>query len=424
MALLPGVGFVSDVVGFGPNCESAVVWRSVSVAADQVASSLVLLDTASGRTVATLRDRGNGITLLGKSHDGRTWLLQDWDEDARQTSLLLLDVTAGQVAVLPLTAAELEQSWMARLSPDGRLVATYRMPEADGGADSPGGLVLWDTAGRRQRAYFSGWGSPYAFSADSRTLAAWKSAEETEHLGIVDLVSLTLQETAIQGRGRSGIEAALNGDGSYYARLMLDSAKPLQANGTDLVCWEVATGSVVVRDRVANIEPNYNPGTVRFGSGGNLFFLDDRRGAVRNYDLATGARRSNPAPEGERLDLSPHGRFLIWMSDGPALWRRLFDALGLNISLRNSAVCRLYDASTGHLHAVIPGAADIAWAPDGRSLAAQDHSWKDPWYVWDIPPRKPLTWFATAAGLLALPVMFLASWRCRRLRKEKASVAT
>jgi hypothetical protein len=36
--------------------------------------------------------------------------------------------------------------------------------------------------------------------------------------------------------------------------------------------------------------------------------------------------------------------------------------------------------------------------------------------LWDIPPRKSLTWFAAVAALLALPIALVAWRRTRKLR--------
>jgi hypothetical protein len=40
--------------------------------------------------------------------------------------------------------------------------------------------------------------------------------------------------------------------------------------------------------------------------------------------------------------------------------------------------------------------------------------------IWDIPRRKPLTWLALTAAVLALPLAGLAWRRSRRLRREVA----
>jgi len=60
------------------------------------------------------------------------------------------------------------------------------------------------------------------------------------------------------------------------------------------------------------------------------------------------------------------------------------------------------------------------WSSDGKLLAI---SRPDSLTVWDIPPRKPLTWFAAGATLLALPTFTIACRRVRRLRRQAAASA-
>jgi hypothetical protein len=63
----------------------------------------------------------------------------------------------------------------------------------------------------------------------------------------------------------------------------------------------------------------------------------------------------------------------------------------------------------------------VDYSTDGRFLAisfAQDEEFH--LHVWDVPPRKPLTWFAAGAVLLILPLAWLARRRVRRLRRAAA----
>jgi len=52
---------------------------------------------------------------------------------------------------------------------------------------------------------------------------------------------------------------------------------------------------------------------------------------------------------------------------------------------------------------------------DSKSFIVEDEG-VDTVYLWDIPPRKSLTWFAVGAALLAVPIALVASRRVRRLR--------
>jgi WD40 repeat protein len=76
----------------------------------------------------------------------------------------------------------------------------------------------------------------------------------------------------------------------------------------------------------------------------------------------------------------------------------------------------LVSANSGQLIATVRGDAEFArWSPDGSMLATVDQDEKTI-RIWDIPPRKPLTWFAAGAALLALPIAFVAWRRVRTLR--------
>jgi hypothetical protein len=62
----------------------------------------------------------------------------------------------------------------------------------------------------------------------------------------------------------------------------------------------------------------------------------------------------------------------------------------------------------------------MKFASDGRTLAIRGDGIVR---LWDIPPRKPLAWFLAAAGLLAMPVAWLARRRARALGRRAEAVA-
>jgi hypothetical protein len=79
----------------------------------------------------------------------------------------------------------------------------------------------------------------------------------------------------------------------------------------------------------------------------------------------------------------------------------------------------LLDTATGRLLLTLPDG-NAAFAPDGQSFAFISDGRPGTVELWDIPPRKPLTWFALAAAVLALPLAGLAWRRSHRLRREVA----
>jgi hypothetical protein len=82
----------------------------------------------------------------------------------------------------------------------------------------------------------------------------------------------------------------------------------------------------------------------------------------------------------------------------------------------------LVDIESGRTVMTLPFALDGAFHTRGGPLAvtanfdalANDEA--PSVEVWDIPPRKSLTWFAAGAALLALPPLLIARRRVRRLR--------
>jgi hypothetical protein len=59
---------------------------------------------------------------------------------------------------------------------------------------------------------------------------------------------------------------------------------------------------------------------------------------------------------------------------------------------------------------------DPEWSPTGETVAIFQSGSNNSWQIWDIPPRKSLTWFTAGAALLALPIAVIARRRVRKLR--------
>jgi hypothetical protein len=79
----------------------------------------------------------------------------------------------------------------------------------------------------------------------------------------------------------------------------------------------------------------------------------------------------------------------------------------------------LFDAETGRRAQSLPSLRTF-FAPDGRSIISMRDQSPTVLELWDVPPRKPLTWFAAAAGGLALPLAGWAGYWSRRLRQKAA----
>ncbi|HEX4590328.1 MAG TPA: hypothetical protein VH120_10395, partial [Gemmataceae bacterium] len=133
--------------------------------------------------------------------------------------------------------------------------------------------------------------------------------------------------------------------------------------------------------------------------------------------------RCRMAP-GERLInfdhwASPTDAAVAVQSDEPRdrvgeLLEKWVPALGVRAA--PGRIC-LVDVVTGATKCVLPGGdSDAFFLPDGRLAVKRGTTIQ----VWDVPPRKSVTWFAAAAGLLALPLAAWAGWRSRRLQPKAA----
>jgi WD40 repeat protein len=440
-ATLPNVVPHNQLLGFGPDCATAVVLRPLPKdrADRENRAALILLDTASGQPIATLVEKTALVELLGKSRDGRIWLLAESDWDGGRFSQL--DLTTRKRHPLPRTPAGISQGLQARLSPDGRLAAIYEPPKNGIIGDAKtGGLILWDTVEKQDRGYLRVY-PPYEFSADGRWLAAAVASGKTSHVAIVDLQTLEVRETQIPASDMPFDRGCLSDDGSYLAQYMSVGGVGLGDTDFELVCWNVASGAVVFREATGDRQPNSS----RFGRvgflGHYLVLLPKSFGSqtIRFYDLTNGGRRTEPFADDKVVqDMSPDGRFLLTMKEKspPVPWRKILRGLGITRYLGRDEEWygELFDPLTGRSHGIIPGKApafgslnlssgmsmDVGWSPDGRTLAVQDPSDSSVWHIWDIPPRKPLAWFAVGAAMLALPLAGLAWRRSRGLRREVA----
>jgi hypothetical protein len=100
-----------------------------------------------------------------------------------------------------------------------------------------------------------------------------------------------------------------------------------------------------------------------------------------------------------------------------SVWDKLLDrvtASGLPVSPKSKFTVFLIDPYTGRECGRIPAEAPLwnAWSPDGRTLATKSHRGIE---LWDIPPRKPWSWFLPLAAILVVPLVWLAQRRVRRL---------
>jgi hypothetical protein len=225
---------------------------------------------------------------------------------------------------------------------------------------------------------------------------------------------------------RTDLYLVLSHDG---ATLAVD-AKQVPGDQYELGCWDVRTGRQLFVGPVMGI-PSLGPGGITLaeivpgvGSPTGRFRLTLR-------DLPAGTVRFDgdlPATVNfvdTPLLRSPDGRTLLFGAghDPAARLRDLANWIGLSLPRDPGyrSGLELISAETGAPLGFVGGVHDNScWSPDGSCLATTDPDDHNVVLVWDIPPRKPLTWFAVAAVILALPIAWLARWRVRILRREAA----
>jgi hypothetical protein len=441
----------ADLVGFGPNGESALTRRDI----EPNVGALDLLELPSGRLLSTFfeRYRSDWLTILGKSADHRIWLVGA--DVAPERQIFKLDLAARTVDALPSRFAELAANWPPTLAPNGRICV---FPDPIKHAETehlPGyETVVWDVVNNRQRGVLPGPYSQFAFSADGRSVAA--EVLQQDCVRIFDLDSLAVRGT-LSAPSKSFVNRLVVSDDGTRAAVEFSESPSDQHRGlnrtfinagpyraelprgglcvqtADLSCFDVVTGKASIRAKLAQSQFAAS-GRVLIANGGGA---DDE--FICAYDTANGRiRYSIPRHPVDEWEVSPDGRTLFHIPDespiGPV--EKIVHSIGLPWPFAPAigyARAQLYATIDGrHLGSIParrPKTVDFLespvmafrWFPDGQTLATMpDPEHSNVWELWDIPPRKPLTWFALAAVGLALPLAWLAGRRIRHLRSVAA----
>jgi WD40 repeat protein len=117
------------------------------------------------------------------------------------------------------------------------------------------------------------------------------------------------------------------------------------------------------------------------------------------------------------------GRWLAQETRGTSLSDQIRSWLrdrGLPISApsRIQSAIVVTDAVSGDPIVRLPGRESATISSNGSVLAVKNDAGQIE--IWDLPPPTPLGWFAFTAGIIALPIAWLARRRVRRLRRKAA----
>jgi hypothetical protein len=411
---------------------------------------LVARDAATGEVREWFPD-GERLTLVDPGVDGKHVLVgRVIDGRAR---LFLHDAADCKViAEMPRGGPRAENEndqpadayeQFAVFRPDGRQVAY-----ADRVENQPW-LRVWDVETRREVAALSDAGPPMAWSPDGRSLA---------HVSHPQLQKGWTPQLLDMDTGKvRALAASLETDPRPYSLVFSRDGKTVVGTRVLLVetgpavrmffAWDATTytaperkhreiggftggGGVPLTAMLHVGEPGEPELFARFAgtTQADVLSVGAERGfeifprldhATRNEYRSFILPRDFRLPDGDKHYLchtySPDSRWLFFTARHTNLVLKL---LGRP---QNEVVCdrpHLWDTRAGRVRYSLPMTVDrdfgsvspYGWSPDGTLLAiAGDTTFA----VWDMPPRRPLAWFAAGAVLLACPIMILASRRCR-----------
>jgi len=287
--------------------------------------------------------------------------------------------------------------------------------------------VLWDFE-RRARETIDSIRHPFAFSTDARLIAG---AERSDwgRSAIRIRERLSGREIAtLPARDYDHVnQLKFSPDGAFAIAVLGETPYVCVQPSIpwSLRCWEIRTGVRLfsipwdhrdhfefTRDGKTLLIARNDPGDHRLEwretSTGEII-----RSVPVGGELTQTKRALTMSPDGNRIAVER-------MSSQPGIFEQWADRFGVTWSFLRSAdradTC-IFDVHTCELQHRIP-AQEPRWSPDNHTLATAFGPGPpfDAIGLWNIPPRKPQTWLAAGAALLALPSAWLARRRVRKLQ--------
>jgi WD40 repeat protein len=360
--------------------------------------------------------------LLGISPDRRWWCLQD--KGANGKHIQLFDVVNRRFEILD--AIEHLNEWIREsFTSDSRLLLTEEI------ANDHEALVIWDLHQHRIIGRLPDARLPAELSPDGRLLAVTASqADDEPVIRILDRASLQPLKTLSGRVGDKFRTIAFTSDSEHLIATFGERTRRADgglgdvSNESGLRCWQISSGAE--RFKIQNLLDRF--AFARSTQSILTRHYDDPSHRIDSRDFATGGIRQIALPGTVTLSfgnecLSPDGGSLVLQnsSEPPEILQRLLRSLGLSSWLESDDTrhdyCSIFDTNYGHLLGQFAGW-NACWSPDGKVIGAFSGTGypAEGIALWDIPPRKSLTWFTAGAAVFALPIAMIARRRIRKLR--------
>jgi len=170
--------------------------------------------------------------------------------------------------------------------------------------------------------------------------------------------------------------------------------------------------------RAPNSQLNDEPRVIR----DIVMMLNEER--LRVFDAASLKLRFQIPEPVDYAVLSPDALILMaarWSRETPLECWLKHIGLSAIVPKNKDLAIRLFSTETGaelYPNLMVPKGdmQGLLWLPGQLAAAVKSHDTRGGLQIWDIPPRKSLTWFAVGAALLALPIALLAWRRISNLR--------